>query len=785
MKRVVLFVISTIISALLPLYASAAPLSQSLELRSGFTVTNVTPIVSAFDGFTGSEYYALKPFTGHPGGSTLSAQFVASNSGAVNEIGILDGSSFVQLIGMNSPLGTSATRTQGETETFKLGHKTTFSTNAVRIYSSVDNENLLSAPHVIAKIINKSGNVTIASANMAAQSYTFPVEAGDIVVFLEDVIVPYSDKDWNDFTVVLRQTANIPPTVSISASDGTSDEFVLLNLTKDSRLGACDIYRSQNQNSRGDLIVSSLLVDSYEDRGATPGVTYYYTAVCRGNGGGNQINSPADPGYRLAANNDCDGDGVSDAQELLDGTAVCDPGSFKTHLKSPVFTKYNTFLSQWNFLELISAGTSTLNVSISAYRIDGQQIGAPIALSLAPGQQFDVNIHDFVGEIDTYGLVRVDFNDKDPGAELLGRMTMYRPDKSGDTFSFAFARELRNATKGSTFALANTFDPQGQGYLVPVWSEVTNVDSVERSFIYRVYSQDGKLLSEKNIAIQAQGQFDVQAGHEFGEGVYLNEIIPLEGNAPYLSALSRYSSNHASGAEAESYNFAFSTDARAGAGDAQFMAISNQFGECWSQANWIEVGNVQDAPIEAKLIFRDESGIELGQTTATIEGKSQVHFNGSALLASGKRGSAKISSDVAGSLVAQSVVYYHDCKDNKTQSAYVSQGRIGMDLRQSGTFNTFLGMKNLLTIINTSADSFQTKVQAHGSANANATIQNDITGQQTVSTNIGENETLNTPANDYGTLSIETPAGKKVVAENIRIRQINGKIDFAMSTAIQ
>jgi len=101
-----------------------------------------------------------------------------------------------------------------------------------------------------------------------------------------------------------------------------------------------------------------------------------------------------DQGYRRDPSGiaDCDGDGVSDAQEIIDGTGVCDPGSFQLHLKSPAFTKYNTFLNQFNFLELTASGTETIEAEVIVYSIGGEVISTK-AYSIPSGQQEDIDIH--------------------------------------------------------------------------------------------------------------------------------------------------------------------------------------------------------------------------------------------------------------------------------------------------------------------------------------------------------------------------------------------------------
>ena len=171
------------------------------------------------------------------------------------------------------------------------------------------------------------------------------------------------------------------------------------------------------------------------------------------------------------------------------------------------------------------------------------------------------------GVVDTYGLVKLQFDDSDPAQRLLGRMSFYRSNADGKTYSFAFAREFRNPSHGPTYSTSNTYDPQGQGYWVPNWAEIINFASTTQSYTLNIYTQQGKLRSTRRVTLAPLGEFDVQAGHEFvdssgniAEGVFLVEVVPDDAQAEYFLSVSRYSSNAPSGVDPETYNFAFTLD---------------------------------------------------------------------------------------------------------------------------------------------------------------------------------------------------------------------------------
>ncbi|HQH27139.1 MAG TPA: hypothetical protein PLP17_07060, partial [Oligoflexia bacterium] len=355
----------------------------------------------------------------------------------------------------------------------------------------------------------------------------------------------------------------------LNAGDGSSADYVGIAWSAAARADTYQVFRisscAQQNGGQMEAVSPAISGTSFQDASAIPGVVYSYAVKATGYCGTSAL-SNADNGYRSNGDDgiDNDGDGVSDEQEQADGTDACDAGSFQLHLKSPAFTKYNTFLRQWNFLELIASGTKAIQAKVSVYLLSGVVL-ATQDVYIEPQKQVDVNIHEMIrtacvqssycsglrdidnnGIVDTYGLVRIDFNDDEAGAVLTGRMSNYRQDSNG-TFSFAFAKELRNPTRGATAATSNTYDPQAMGYLVPNWLEIINLDSVERTFAYNLYNQEGVRVLTKSVSIPPLGERDIQAGHEIVnaqnkvvESVYLAEIIPQNGAAKYFATVSRY-----------------------------------------------------------------------------------------------------------------------------------------------------------------------------------------------------------------------------------------------------
>ena len=387
---------------------------------------------------------------------------------------------------------------------------------------------------------------------------------------------------------------------------------------------------------------------------------------------------PSEPAFGRRASRgqapDSDGDGVSDETEEEDGTDPSDRGSFRQRLKSPIFTKYNTFLEQLNFLELIASGSKPVSVTVEVFRSDGAFVDAA-KIALLPGQQFDLFVNDLVDARDTFGVAKISFPEGS-GIALTGRMSTYRVNASWTGFGFAYARGLRSPLQGDTYATGNTIDPAGTGNLVPNWAEIVNVGEKSERFTYNLYNQVGTLVFSTVVNIPPGGERDLQAGHEIGEGVYLSEFIPHDGAARYLAAITRFSFTAGEEANFDSFDYAFPNIARAGSGNPLYASTTNVSGECWFQSNWVEVVNVGAKATVVELLQTDMNGIELRRESIPLSPKAQFHYNAVASLPDSSVGMVTLSPRDANSLVAQSLVYYHDCSENNVQSAYATPARI-------------------------------------------------------------------------------------------------------------
>jgi hypothetical protein len=487
-------------------------------------------------------------------------------------------------------------------------------------------------------------------------------------------------------------------------------------------------------------------------------------------------------------------------------------------LKSPVHTKYNTFLSQYNYLELISAGNKSIDVTVKVYSIEGKELSSSLVPLAARAQQ-DIDINGILvracknrpdlcsnlkdidgnGVPDTYGLIRLEFEDNDPDKRLLGRISHYKqePDTRNLSYSFAFARELTNPLRGASYSSSNTFDAQGTGNVVPNWVEIINLDPVRsKDFIYNLFSEDGLPIFSRKFTLPPLGEWDVQAGHEIlnaagkvKESVYSVEVVPTDPDAEYLMYVSRYSAK--SSHNVSSYNYAFSLEGRNGTNESVFAPITAQDKPevCALANNWVEVINVLSSNVNARAIFRDSAGNIVKDHNFVLEPKKQFHFNASLLIPKGDNGTVEVSSREPKGLIAQSLVYYHDCDRNQLQTAYISPLQKRGSSVLAGTANTFIDMDNVFKIYTTVSSSVSVLYSVSSLDGRRFTDQLVVNNKRVLDVDLKNTASIGVPANSYGILGMSTGRAGDVAGQLLRIRKekSSGKdrIDFVMPTIIR
>ncbi len=639
--------------------------------------------------------------------------------------------------------------------------------------------------------------------NVAYGTYTLSAELSGFVIepstFSNPVSVILNDLPGYDFNsqcskdfnlvgnVCLRQGS--PPGVvpTVIASDGTSENFVTVTWSVAESAQSYQVYRSRYPDDSGIAVGDLATSTTVQDKSSVPGVQYYYSVRAYNSQGWGEM-SGNDLGWRTSTTDDedCDGDGVSDSQEENDDTGVCDGGSHQIYLKSPTYAGYNTYLNQYTFVELASAGTATINATVTVYDDQGVVLDV-INATIPPLGQVDLNVSEVVAQSDQYGIIKVEYNVDDEGVDLSGRISHYSLAPDGQSFEFAYSRELRPTVRGVTYATGNTMDPKGGGFPIYNWMEIYNVEDVGQGFKYKLYDQDGNQVGDtQSFIIPPYGRWDLQAGHEHGEGVYLAEVIPTDGKRRYLSGITRYGHLHDKNGNFQRYNFSYPINSRPGNGETQYLIVSNQKGGCWSQSNWVEVANVRNKTVVATLRFRDSDGVDIGETEVPLRPMGVQHVNASGMLPLGFNGSVTLSASDAGALVAESVVYFHDCEENEIQSAFSTPGRSAGYTYQTGSYNHFVDSNNHIRILNVSDDSTDVRLDIRGVDSSQAEHFQTLAPKGMLNINISNPNVVALPSDSYGTVSVQSPEENTVLGDNIRIREtVDGRVDFVVPSAMR
>lgn len=647
---------------------------------------------------------------------------------------------------------------------------------------------------------NTSGIYSIPNVNPGTYTLTATLSGYDITPnnFTNPITVVNADLTNHNFTAtcstgfirdgnscVVSGSAPGTPT-GLVASDGVSPDHVIVSWSASTGAQTYQLFRTRFSDETGRPIGSPISGTTFFDTTAVPGVDYYYKVLAL-NSFGQSPFSNTDIGFRSSSIADCDGDGVPDAQEVIDGTSVCDAGSFVTILDSPVFTSYNTFSSPNIFLELNSVGTKPVTGSIIVYDIDGNVI-ATQAIHLNPFQEFDFSIHDLIDNSQTYGVIRVDFNDSTPGAILRGRLSQYRPNDAGDGFDFAYSKELRNPTRGDTFAIANTIDPQGGGNIVLNWAEIINTSDDPQTYTIESYDQDGNLIDNSyNFTLQPNARRDVAGGHQFDmQGAYTLRFIPRDGSATYVAGVTRYGTNVNELVPGFQYNFSTHIEARSGTGDVHYITNTDIQGQCWSQVNWVEVLNTRSKSVDVTLVFRDLNGNEMTRFTETLGPLAQRHFNASPLLRSVSSGFVEVQSGETDAILTQSSVYVYDCTGNIFQTAFSSQGRIPGRNEIVGSYNNYLEQSSFLRVINTNSVATNIDINLYDLFGADRSeVMEGLAGKFIRDYDLKDKSLFNTNPEEYGTIRIRSDQPQELVAETLRYRvKEDGNIDFGIPTLL-
>ncbi|HMO18607.1 MAG TPA: PEP-CTERM sorting domain-containing protein [Oligoflexia bacterium] len=210
----------------------ASSFSSFLTERNNFFFPKGDPNLSSYDGdghnafevfssFTTSTLYQMNSFDGGSLGRNIQAfnllEYACYDGmfpAYANQFGVIDNEgnffSMIDTAGTNPVTEGNFVQAAGQELRFGL-------LSPEGLFSSVDSENDGNATQIIAKVVDKDGEITIDRTNLGGGTVTFQLFAGDVLLFIEDMkalgnglesgLVPFtSDYDYNDMVLVIRQS---------------------------------------------------------------------------------------------------------------------------------------------------------------------------------------------------------------------------------------------------------------------------------------------------------------------------------------------------------------------------------------------------------------------------------------------------------------------------------------------------------------------------------------------------------------------------------------------------
>ena len=480
---------------------------------------------------------------------------------------------------------------------------------------------------------------------------------------------------------------------------------------------------------------------------------------------------------------DSDGDGALDIDELEEGSDPFDRGSVPISLLSPAFALWNGFLRMINILELVNTGDSEMVVDVCLYANDGS-LTTRQPILLAPGEQVDLILNDLFGfAVNSIGLVKLEFH-----GSLDGRLSFYRPAEKGSGFDFVFSVALSNAVFGKIAAAFNTFQPSlaavERENRVEAWLSIANLSNATKRYAVKKFDQRGALLERKTVEVAAFSRVDTEAGHVVPGPSRVGQLVvePEDSASPNLVQLIRYGRSSDGSSIGTGYNFASALLARAGSGRPMVSPISRELGG----QNWLEVMNCLEKLVRATVrCFGSDSRL-LREWQLELDGLSQLHLNVSQDLFPGESGHCVVTPHTKESIVSQSMRYFNNPDSGAIAaiSGFQLQEVLGSSL--FGTYNLFLGMDNVLRVLNPSSKDALLRLLVN--SQSGVVERNETVPAHGVLEFLLHNTAVfGTSRDSYGVVQLISPDQGQLVAETARSRLVpeTGELDYHVSTPVR
>jgi len=451
---------------------------------------------------------------------------------------------------------------------------------------------------------------------------------------------------------------------------------------------------------------------------------------------------------------DSDGDGVEDGQEVTDGTDPTDSGSVQEKLSTTICSEWNGFFGMYNYMEHVNMSSSSRNVQISLYDINGELRDTRYFV-LAAGAQFDYPVHSMAGFThDSYGRV-CSTHSGSPG-DIDGRMVHYLLEPLTGHYQFAFAMPHANGKSGPQFLPFNTFqpslDPSDAKNLVANWIQITNLNSGAASGALYFYDMAGNILGSQGgerITLRSGQRVD-RAAHQFGPNIVgMVEWRPEQSSSNFLLRNVRYLYDNAEGRA--SFDTAFQIEGLRGSGRQLSVPIDTR-----GSSSILEILNTSALASRAMVKVFDSAGSQVAEfqlNEGNLPPHASLHLILDPILGAGKTGIATIEANAHNSVAAIAMQYARDSRLGvKYMYGLSAREPLGSVLR--GSYNTFLSQQSSLLLVNPTKSAQTVSLTLVGSSGEVrvAGVQESIPANGFTEVNLNDFDS----ANRYGVVTLQS-----------------------------
>ncbi len=413
----------------------------------------------------------------------------------------------------------------------------------------------------------------------------------------------------------------------------------------------------------------------------------------------------------MNTNLDEDFDGVTNCQEIEDGTNACDSGSFVERLSTLSCVGVNTFLGQINIASVQNnLPDEDIAFTFELRDTSGAELNT-LSFQVAAGQKQDVILNSLNLSGDQLATLCVR-SDNSQSAAWSGGVAIYKQrynsnfglsfDASSE-FDYALFYPFTVATRGEVAVPLNTnLLTNSSSAFAANWFYLldgTPGDSTTLAGVITAYDIDGQSVAERNVLIADGGRLEI-AAHEFIGARAVGSIVfrPADDSQDFFYAMTRYHFESLSNFP-NAYTAFVLPKQRGSTGPATGIIEREE-----RTFAFVETFNSGSAASSVNYRYYAADGSAAGTTGFSVAPRASVHtFVDSSLLANDSSGSVEYTS--GSSTTSPLIVHYVFAENGELAYAYASGFKVSSGLKQRTEFNTYLGQENTAILFNSSQSS--------------------------------------------------------------------------------